>query len=147
MHIGAQAIRQVALVWPSDHDLGWFAVRQPGVLRFLEDRLGSGSEAFAVSLAGAWRILEAYRQHDGLPSPLLPHGLLRRAAYAVSRETAAHVCYEGLAVRQPEMCEYSLSLVADPPYPLTAAECHGVGDALLAVTYAVDEVAFGRPIS
>jgi len=146
MNIGAQSIDSVAQAWPDGDELGWFAVRQPGVLRFLETRLGDDDDALAVGLATTWRVFAAYRQQEGLPSPRLEQDMLGRALYAVVREVCGPVSYEGIAERQPELCGFVYRVLAEPPFPLTRAQEAALAQSLWAIIYALDESVNGRPI-
>ncbi len=146
MYIGAQSLEPVRQSWPSDDELSWFAVRQPGVLRFVEAQLGDDDDALAVALTTAWRIFTAYHDEEGVHCPRLKHNVLARSLYAVIREIAGPVTYEGLAVRQPDLCGYVYRVLADPPFPLTHEQEHVLAQSLWALIYALDETVCGRPI-
>lgn len=143
-------------------DLAWFAVRQPGVIGFLEQRLGSGRgpdrDAFAVALEGARFIGATFQRQLGALAPRVPRPLLDRAEQAVVRESMAAPPAEparggelegapgGCAARQPALMAWVAGLVASPPIPLRPEERRAVGLALAAVIYALDEVTTGRPV-
>jgi hypothetical protein len=146
MNIGAQAIESARSTWPSSDELGWFAVRQPGVLGVLAQRFPGDDDALAVALATSWRIFEAYRSEEGLPSPRIDSELLGRALFAVVREIAGPVGYDGIASRQPDLGSFVYRVLADPPYPLSRAQECVLAQTLWALIYALDEVVNGRPV-
>jgi len=146
MYIGAQSLEPFRHSWPSDDELSWFAVRQPGVLRFLEAQLGDDDDALAVALTTTWRIFTAYHDAEGMHAPRLGHGILVRSVYAILREIAGPVTYDGLAVRQPDLCSFVYRVLADPPFPLTRDQEHTLAQCLWAIIYALDETVCGRPI-
>jgi hypothetical protein len=147
MHIAAQSISELAHRWPTDDELSWFAVRQPGALKLLEKRMRSDDDAFAVALASAWRLFAAYNDADGIPCPRLTHEILQRAGYAVAREVAGVISYDGLARRQPDLCQFVATALANPPFPLTLQQQGALAEVLFTLIYAMDEVTFGRPVS
>lgn len=129
------------------HELGWFAVRQPGIVRFLEERLmADDGDAFAVGLEAAWRIWALFQARDGVPPARVVRSLLERAERAIMGEARAGVLADGCALRQPGLCRWLAQLIADPPLPLTAGEAGEVGTVLAAVIYALDEVTTGRAV-
>jgi hypothetical protein len=144
MHVEAQQLARVAE--PGAVEVGWFAARQPGIIRFLEQRIPlPDGDALGVALLGAWRIHAAFEQRDGVPPARIERSLLDRAAIAVAAE-ARHGARDGCAARQPELCAWLQRWLADPPALLDAGEAARVGAALSAVIYALDQVTTGRPI-
>ncbi|HTM18989.1 MAG TPA: hypothetical protein VL172_00720 [Kofleriaceae bacterium] len=143
MHVEQQALARVAE--PDARDLGWFAARQPGIIRFLEQRLGGDADAHGVALLGAWRIHSAFAARDDLPPPRVERSLLDRAAIAVAMESR-HGADDGCAARQPDLCGWLVGWLADPPVPLEASDSARVGAVLAAVIYALDQLTTGRPI-
>ena len=128
-------------------EVGWFAVRQPGIVRFLEERLlAPDGDAFAVGLEAAWRIWAVFQARDGVPPARIEHSLLERAEQAVIAETRVWALADGCALRQPGLCRWLAHLTDDPPLPLTAGEAGQVGTSLAAVIYALDEVTTGRAV-
>jgi hypothetical protein len=131
---------------PDAVEAGWFAARQPGIIRFLEQHLAApDGDALGAALAGAWRLVTAFERRDGVSPSRVDRSLLDRAARAVAAE-ARHGAADGCAARQPELCTWLIGWLADPPAALTADETARVGAALAAVIYALDQVTTGRPI-
>ncbi|ACY13133.1 hypothetical protein [Haliangium ochraceum] len=139
-----------------DADIGWFAARQPAVLRFLEDRLVHAGrlwdhDAYAVALDAAQRLAAMFEEALGVPAQRISHALLERAEEAVlsegQRAAAGAAARDGLAARQPALMVWLARLTAEPAVPLSVDETRALGLALAAVAYAFDEVASGRPVS
>jgi len=144
MHVEAHLVTDTRE--PGAVEVGWFAARQPGIIRFLEERLlGGDGDAFGVALVGAWRIASAFEGADGVPPPRVSRSLLDRAAAAVDAETR-HGAADGCAARQPELVAWLGGYVGDPPAPISAAEAARVAACLAAVIYAIDQLTTGRPI-
>jgi hypothetical protein len=150
MHVGERVVAaSVAFEAP---DIGWFAARQPAVVRFLEDRLASsvhGADrdafgAFAVALDAARVLAGMFERQHGVPPPRVTQALLELAEEAVIGEAHTHAV--GIAARQPALAVWVAGLLAEPPVPLAADEVRIVGTALAAVVYALDQVTTGRPI-
>ncbi len=148
MHIDQRVVNDSAgRSQPTAADVGWFAARQPGVVRFLERRLLRGDgDAFAVALEASWRICSVFEQNDGVVPARLPYSLLDRAADGVTRQSVSLPAAEGCANRQPALCAWVDALLADPVLPLDRAETEAVGVALFALVYALDEASFGREV-
>ena len=147
MHVS----ERVVAAWsaPEAPEIGWFAARQPAVVRFLEDRLAGNAnavdrDAFSVALDAARAIGSMFEQHHGVPPGRVQQALLERAEEAVVGEQRAPGA--GIAGRQPALATWLAGLLAEPPVPLTLAEIRSVGTALAAIIYALDEVTTGRPI-
>ena len=126
-------------------DPGWFAARQPGIMKYLESACGPGTDAHGVGLDAALAIHAAYERTLGVPPPRVQSSLLTRAEKAVAAEAVARP-EDGLIGRQPAVSEFVASIVANPPVPLSADEATRLGLSLLAVAYALDELSSGRPI-
>lgn len=147
MHVG----ERVVAAWSASEtpEFGWFAARQPAVVRFLEDRLAGAAsaadrDAFTVALDAARTIGGMFEQHHGVPPARVQQAQLERAEVAVVGEVRGPGA--GLADRQPALATWLAGLLAEPPVPLSAAETRSVGTALAAIIYALDEVTTGRPI-
>lgn len=145
MELDSLTVGRVMSKPPSTGDVGWFAARQPAILRFLEERLGGGSDAFGVAFDAAWRICRAFRERNGVPAPRATEPLLSKAEKEAYAETAEFASF-GWAARQPALCGWIADLVADPPVPLTTSERRTVGLSLAAVVYALDQLTTGREI-
>lgn len=138
-----------AMATPFDPDqVGWFAARQPALVRALATALGDTSDAFAVALDGAWRLAQVFELRDGVAPPrLLPEQLERSEHIAALEGVSGQVVADGGASRQPQLCRWVASYVGDPPVPLTAGEAASVGRLLIALLYALDEATQGQSIS
>jgi hypothetical protein len=147
MHVGERVVAaSVALEAP---DIGWFAARQPAVVRFLEDRLagtaqGADRDAFVVALDAARAIEGMFERQHGVPPPRVTQSLLERAEEAVIGEARTRAV--GLAARQPALAAWVAGVLAEPPVPLAADEIRIVGMVLAAIVYALDQVTTGRAI-
>jgi hypothetical protein len=128
----------------------WFVTRQPAIVRFLAARLGEDSDAMAVGLHHARAIEHAFARALGVAPPRVVARLLARAEAAFLDEAQARAAGvdagPGLVERQPALAQLCADAVADPLVPLDEREAARVGLALAAVVYALDEVAFGRPV-
>lgn len=146
MHVSQAEVSRVSP--PDTAEVGWFAARQPGIVRFLEERLLVGDgDAFGVALEAAWTVCNAFRERERVPPPRVSRALLERAETAVARESAhPGVTHDGCAQRQPELCAWVAGVVGNPPIPLGPAERVAVGAALAAVVYALDELTCGRRV-
>jgi hypothetical protein len=104
-------------VTPSE--LGWFATRQPGLLRFLEDRLGAGTEPMGIAVDLCWRIVTAFEHHGGAPIPRLKTIALEVAEEEVVKESRGRLqLANGCAHRQPELCSWLAERLNSLPHPL-----------------------------
>ena len=148
MHIDQRVVNDSAGgAQPTAAQVGWFAARQPGLVRFLERRLLRGDgDAFAVALEASWRICGVFERNDGVAPRRLAFSLLDRASDGVARQSASRRSVEGCASRQPALCEWVNTLLDDPPLPLNPQETSAVGKALFALVYALDEASFGREV-
>lgn len=149
MHVDERVVRMTERV--GSEQVGWFAARQPGVVGFLEQRLGAGRgldrDAFAVALDAARYIAAAFQRRHGVLPPRVPRPLLDQAEQAVAREAGPEgPPADGCAARQPALMAWVAQLVANPPVPLGSAEARAVGLALAAILYALDQVVTGRPV-
>jgi len=131
---------------PDANEVGWFVARQPGLVRFLEERCGQ-TDAFPVALEAAYRLCSAVGGRLGVPVPTIPSPLLERADDTLDMESLVPGgAAGGCADRQPELCEWVAAMLADPPIPLREAEICRVGVCLTSVIYALDELTTGRPV-
>lgn len=137
--------KQRLAMLPDADEVGWFAARQPGVVRFLEDRLDA--DALALGLAGAWQISILFQEDTGVTPGRISSSLIARAELAVVTEAGSRVpVVGGLADRQPALLAWVEELTADPPLVLGPDERREVGLALAAVIYALDQMTMGRSI-
>jgi len=147
MHVGERVVAASAVL--EAPEIGWFAARQPAVVRFLEDRLasivhGADRDAFIVALDAVRTIHGMFERQHGVPPPRVTQSLLEVAEEAVTGE--ARTGAVGVAARQPALAVWVAGLLAEPPVPLAADELRTVGTALAAVIYALDQVTTGRSI-
>jgi hypothetical protein len=118
--------------------IGWFAARQPAVIRFCEEQLWRpDGDAFAVGLDAACRLCRLYLEVEGMPPPRLGRAAL------VAGVAAAHDPAEAgpPTRRRVRMLAWLDRHLDDPPIPLTRSEVIAVGLALRALVYALDAVA------
>lgn len=150
MHVSERVVATwTAPEAPQAPAIGWFAARQPAVVRFLEDRLAghvsaADRDAFTVALDAARAIGGMFEQHHGVPPGRVQQALLERAEEAVISEIRESGV--GITARQPALATWLAGLLAEPPVPLTLDEIRSVGTVLAAIIYALDEVTTGRPI-
>jgi hypothetical protein len=120
---------------PADAEtIGWFAARQPAVVRFLEDHLWRpDGDAFAVGLDAACRLFRVVAATEGTAPPRLG-----RAALATGLASMA----EGATGtrRARELLAWVDGHLDDPPIPLTTRELAEVTLGLYALAYAIDAV-------
>jgi len=140
-----RGIEQLPVISDESSSMSWFAVRQPGIVRYLAARCGEDSDAMAVALYTACAIEQAFHTTRGLAPPRVLGSLLERAEEAFLSE-ATSSGRPGLAERQPALAQLIARVVEAPPVPLDDFEATRVGVALAAVVYALDETAFGRPV-
>jgi hypothetical protein len=117
-------------VTDSSLDAGWFAVRQPGIARYLEGRLEDGAHAVAAAVAVA--IVRSYERKLGLPTPRVMSSAIERAEIDVLGGR------HDLADRQPGLTELISRVVASPPAPLDKQDRARLACALAAVLWAVE---------
>jgi hypothetical protein len=128
--------------------VGWFVARQPHLVRQLATQLAEGSDAYAVALDGAWRLAAVFERRDGVPPRRLTAAQLDRARRLAALEgLSGQALADGGAARQPELCRWVASFVADPPIPIDSAEAAAVGKALIGLLYALDEATQGEPVA
>ena len=103
-------------------EVGWFAARQPGLIRFLEDRVGHDGDAMAMSVDMCWRVASAFERQRGLPLPRLRNSDLTQAEVEVVSESQGAIgLANGCAHRQPELCRWLEETMADPGLPIDNA--------------------------
>ena len=149
MQIGEREISDVAY-YPHPVDpnvMGWFLVRQPAVVRFFESRLSVRSrEVVGVGLQAAWRMCQIFERKRGLPAPRITVGLIQRAFAAMVDESIARPgLRDGIALRQPAICEWIYTYMADSPH-LSRSDSGEVCGCLFALAYALDELTCGRSV-
>lgn len=145
MQVGERVVAARAEAEPQ-LEIGWFAARQPGVMRFLEDRLGAGApraqgaddEVLAIALDAACAIAEMFTAQHGRPPPRLSPRALERAEEQALEALAQR--RPGYAERQPGLAAWVAGLVADPPRPLSRDQRRALGLSLGAVIAGFDAV-------
>ena len=120
----------------SSSGTGWFVTKQPGIVRFLSDRLSG--DALALGLAGASQISMAFECYEGVCETFLRSQALEEAEVAAHDEVHSNVVRGMYAERQAALIHWIAELMADPPVPLDRPERRDVGMALVAVTYAYE---------
>jgi hypothetical protein len=128
---------------PDPGQVGWFAARQPGLFRFLDERLGEGSDAFGVAVDAAWRIAKAFEGNGG--ARRIGYPVLERAESALVDEASLRVVH-GSASRQPIVLEWVASYFGDPPLPLGKTDAQTASTSVAAFVYALDQAATGWPL-
>lgn len=120
-------------------EVGWFAAKQPGLLRFIEDRHGDG-DALACAVDLSWRIVAAFEHQSGLPLARLDAAVLEEHLESVVRESRGELelVATGCAYRQPELCQWLASALREV-LVLAAAEHATLAATCLAVISACDE--------
>jgi len=123
--------------------VGWFAARQPAVLRFLDERLGVDTDLYALGLESAWRLCWVFEYRDGAAPNRLSGGQIERAEEAVlAAVTSADP--RRAVFRQPSLCAWIERLLMDPPVLLTKRESRTLGLALVTLVFALDEITTRR---
>lgn len=103
-------------------EVGWFAARQPGLIRFIEDRLGHSDDAMAMAVDMCWRVASAFERQRGLPLPRIRNAELERAEIEVVRESQGSLALaNGCAHRQPELCRWLEEMMASPSLPIDSS--------------------------
>ncbi len=126
-------------------EVGWFAAKQPGLLRYLEDRLGQEPDAMAMALEMSWRVVNAFEMQRGLPLPRLHAAEIERAEEEVLRESRGELSLaNGCAYRQPELCRWLEAVLASPALPLSTAALEQVALATAATISACDTAQHAR---
>lgn len=121
-------------------DTQWFTARQPGIVRFLCERLQG--DALALGLSASCRISLAFQGSTGRPAESVSSVWLARAEEQVCRrkhgQEDASQSGDDLPERHPALVAWIASLLDDPPVPLCRDEKRDVGMALLTVAHAFD---------
>jgi hypothetical protein len=100
-------------------EVGWFAARQPGLLRFIEDRVGSSEDAMAMAVDMCWRVTSAFERQRGLPLPRISSAELERAEVEVMSESQGGLSLAtGCAHRQPELCHWLEDRMVNAALPI-----------------------------
>lgn len=103
-------------------EVGWFAAKQPGLLRFVEDRVGHDGNATAMAVDLCWRIVAAFERKRGLPMPRILTSELERAEEEVVKESQGGLdLANGCAHRQPDLCRWLEAAMVAPLFPLEPA--------------------------
>ncbi len=100
-------------------EVGWFAAKQPGLLRFVEDRVGHDGDATAMAVDLCWRVVAAFEHKRGLPMPRIHASELEFAEEEVVRESQGGLdLANGCAHRQPDLCRWLEAAMATPLLPV-----------------------------
>lgn len=96
---------------------GWFAAKQPGIIKFIEDRLGrERGEVRGVALAVATRLCGHIAGRDGVDPPRLASSKLELIEGKLSTLTATDLA------RDPNLIARAVDAVNWTEVPLTRAE-------------------------
>jgi hypothetical protein len=126
-----EAVHRVE-VEPGTGDAAWFAVRQPGVIKYLENRCGR-DDSMGVALMASFAIHCAFERELGVAPPRVPSFALERVEDRVAADP-------GLLVRrQHALAEFIAGVVAAPPVPLADHEATRLALVLATVVQAFDE--------
>lgn len=120
---------------PGTGDAAWFAARQPGAVKYLEDRLGR-DDTMGVALMAAFAIHAAFEKMLGVPPPRVPSSAFERAEDVVVAEARAGA--PAFVARQQALAAYIAGVVADPPVPLAEDSAGRLGLVLAAIVQAFD---------
>jgi hypothetical protein len=131
-----EAIRRVE-VEPGTGDAAWFAARQPGVVKYLESRLGHG-DTMGVALMAAFAIHAAFERSLGVPPPRVPSSALEWAEGCVLAEAQAEAGEPAFVTRQQALASYVAGVVAAPPVPLSDDDAGRLALTLASVVSAFD---------
>lgn len=135
--------RRIALASEDDvaraSEVGWFAARQPGLMRYLEDRLGRDPDGLAIALELCWRVVAAFEMQLNLPLPRLLAGELELAEEEAVRESQGELrLANGCAHRQPDLCDWLAGAIQNPALPLSAESLDVVALAVAATISTCD---------
>ena len=120
---------------PGTGDAAWFAARQPGIIRYLEARLGR-DDLMGVALMAAFAIHAAFERTLGVPPPRVPSSALEWAEGIVAAE--ARDGAPAIVARQQALAGFVAGVVAVPPVPLAEDEAGRLGLVLAAIVQAFD---------
>jgi hypothetical protein len=120
---------------PGTGDAAWFAARQPGVIKYLEGRLGR-DDTMGVALMAAYAIHAAFERALGVPPARLASSALEQAEGEVLAETRAGE--PTFVARQRALAGFVAQVVAAPPVPLSDDEAGRLGLALATLVHALD---------
>jgi hypothetical protein len=123
----------------TDDDVAWFVARQPGIVRYLESRLATGSDALGLALFGASFVHAAFHKALGSWPPRVLSSRLESAESSVLHEAETRPG-DGFVARQPALAEFVAGVVASPPFPLGEDDATRVGLTLATVVYALDDM-------
>ena len=120
---------------PGTGDAAWFAARQPGVIKYLEDRLGR-DDTMGLALMAAFAIHAAIEKTLGVPPPRVPSSAFERAEDTVAAEARAGA--PTFVARQQALTAFIAGVVAAPPVPLADDVAGRLGLVLAAIVQAFD---------
>jgi hypothetical protein len=125
MEIPEPIVRSVAadLTALDADDAGWFAVRQPGILRYLEARCHD--DLLGVALAGSMAIHRMYERALGRAP--------RLGSHEVEHAEQALLAGDSQLTRQPAVGSFIAQLVMSPPIMLTLGDVDRLGLVLVSV--------------
>ena len=114
--------------------IGWFAARQPAVVRFLEEHLWRpDGDAFGIGLDAACRLFRVFTALQGSAPPRLGRSALATGLAAMAEGQAG-------SRRVQDLCAWVDDHLDDSPVPLTLREVAEVMLALHALVFALEAV-------
>ena len=137
MNMDERVFNDTVAAVPDAGQVGWFAARQPAILRYLEARCGGPNDAFAVALEAAWRMCIVMERATGRPPARVTHTDLLAAERVAAVDAAGAMLSSSIAARHPQLCGWLGDFLADPPALLTVDERRTVGDTLVTVLICV----------
>ncbi|MCP4446902.1 MAG: hypothetical protein GY811_16365 [Myxococcales bacterium] len=144
--------RTVALSTSDDmataSDVGWFAAKQPGLLRFVEDRVGQDGDATAMAVDLCWKVVAAFEHKRGLPMPRIHVAELELAEEEVVRESQGGLDFaNGCAHRQPDLCRWLEAEMTAPILPVMPELQDQIALAVASTISACDRAHHPTPIA